>query len=234
LVPAPEASTAIRASTSGRTLFGPVAACQSRHRYANRVRETAGPTTARPGRCVHHPGVAAVGTCQVCARAVCIACAVPVRGTIVGPECLAAVLDRAPDPLLVPPPISPLGDWLAQAGFGVVLALSLLPWSRVGEGARVLGAWAVNWSLLAAVGALAGLAVALFARHRSVDPRLTASAYAILAMTVALGALLHVVRPPLLAEASVLPVFALVGSAAALLGAVLKARALVAAGRLNG
>jgi hypothetical protein len=164
---------------------------------------------------------------------VCIACAVPVRGTIVGPECLAAVLDRAPDPLPVPPPISPMGDWLARVGFGLVVALSILPWSRVGEGARVLGAWAVNWSLLAAVGALAGLAVTLFARYRSVDPRLTASAYAILAMSVALGALLHVVRPPLLSEASVWPVFALVGAAVALLGGVLKARALRAAGRLN-
>jgi len=165
---------------------------------------------------------------------VCIACAVPVRGTIVGPECLAAVLDRAPDPLPVPPPISPMGDWLARVGFGLVVALSILPWSRVGEGARVLGAWGVNWSLLAAVGALAGLAVALFARYRSVDPRLTTSAYAILAMSVALGALLHLFRPPLLSEASVSPVFALVGAAVALLGAVMKARALRAAGRLNG
>lgn len=233
-MPAPEASTAIRASTSGRTLFGPGAACQSRHRYAYQVRDTAGPTTARPGHCIHHPGVAAVGTCQVCGGAVCIACAVPVRGTIVGSECLAAVLDSAPDSLSVPPPISPLGDWLARAGFGLAVALSVLPWSRVGEGSRIFGAWAVNWSILAAVGALAGLAVALFARYRSVDPRLTTTSYAILAMSVALGSLLRLIRPPLLSEASVAPVLALIGAALALLGAILKARALRSAGRLNG
>jgi hypothetical protein len=198
------------------------------------MRETAGPTTARPGRCVHHPGVAAVGACEICGRAVCVACAVPVRGTIVGPECLAAVLESPPDSLRVPPPVSPVGDWLARAGFGLVVALSLLPWSRFGEGSRILGAWAVNWSLLAAVGAIGGLGLASFARYRPVDPRLTASAYAILALSVALGALLHLFRPPLLSEASASPGLALVGSALALLGAVLKARALLTAGRLHG
>jgi hypothetical protein len=178
--------------------------------------------------------VAAVGTCEICGRAVCIACAVPIRGTIVGPECLAAVLESPPDSLRVPPPISPVGDLLARAGFGLVVALSLLPWSRFGEGSRILGAWAMNWSLLAAVGAVGGLGLASFPRFRPVDPRLTSSAYAILALSVALGALLHLFRPPLLSEASASPVLALVGAALALLGAGLKARALRAAGRLHG
>jgi hypothetical protein len=198
------------------------------------MREMAGPVTARPGRCAHHPGVAAVGTCEICGRGVCVACAVPVRGTIVGPECLAVVLEKVPDTVRVPPPISPLGDWLARAGFGLVLALTVLPWSKFGQGSRILGAWAPNWSVLAAVAALAGLGLALSVRYRPVDPRLAGTAYVILGLLVALGALLHLYRPPLLSEASAAALFALPGAALALLGGVLKARAVLSAGRLHG
>jgi hypothetical protein len=197
------------------------------------MREMAGPATARPGRCTHHPGVAAVGACDICGQGVCVACAVPVRGAIVGPECLAAVLEKVPDTARVPPQISPIGDWLARAGFGLVVALTVLPWSRFGQGSRILGAWATNWSLLAALAAIAGLGLALFVRYRPVDPRLAATAYGILAVFVALGALLHLYRPPLLSEASAAAVVALLGAGLALLGAVLKARALLSAGRLH-
>jgi hypothetical protein len=158
---------------------------------------------------------------------------VPVRGAIVGPECLASVLEKVPDTLSVPSPVSPFGDWLARAGFGLVVALTLLPWSRFGQGSRILGAWAPNWSLLAAVAALVGLGLTLFVPRRPVDPRLAATGYAILAVSVALGALLHVYRPPLLSEASAAALVALVGAGLALLGAVLKARAVYSAGRLH-
>lgn len=192
------------------------------------MRETAQPATGKPGRCAHHPGVAAVGSCGVCGRSLCMACAVPVRGALIGPECLSTILD--PGSLPPPPPASSRAAWLATAGFGLVVALTVLPWSRFGEGSRILGAWATNWALLSAAAGLAGFAFALFARYRRVDARVETAAYAGLAVGVAGGALLHVVHPPLLSEASAAPLVALLGAAVALLGAVVKARAL-AAGR---
>lgn len=192
------------------------------------MRETAQPATAKPGRCAHHPGVAAVGSCAVCGRSLCMVCAVPVRGALIGQECLSTILD--PSSLPPPAPASSRANWLATSGFGLVVALTVLPWSRFGEGSRILGAWATSWALLSAAAGLAGLAFALLARYRRVDARVEAAVYAGLALAVAGGGLLHVFHPPLLSEASAAPLAALLGAALALLGAVVKARAL-AAGR---
>jgi hypothetical protein len=196
------------------------------------VRETVEPVKSKPGRCAHHPGVAAVGRCEVCGRSLCVACAVPVRGTMIGPECLATVLERVPPPVRAPAPVS-RGDWLAGVGFGLVLAFTLLPWSKVGEGSRVFGGWASNWSLLAAAAGLGGLVFALLLRYRPLDPRIVAAAYAVLAALVVAGAMLHIWRPPLLSEASAAPLLAVAGATLSLTGAAVKGRALGAAPRLH-
>jgi len=159
---------------------------------------------------------------------------VPVRGTTIGPECLATVLEEPGPAVAVPAPRSTGGNWPAIAGFGLVVALGILPWSKVGEGSRLFGAWATNWSLLAASAALAGLAFALFARYRTVDLRLEAAAYAVLGVLVAVGSVLHLANPPLLSEASATPLLALAGAALVLVGAAVKATSLLKAKSLHG
>jgi hypothetical protein len=171
--------------------------------------------------------VSSVASCDACGRPLCVTCAVPVRGTTIGPECLATVLEEPPPSVQVPAPLPPRGEWPAIAGFGLVVALGILPWSKVGEGSRLFGAWAPNWSLLAASAGLAGLAIALLARYRPMDQRLETAAYAVLGALVAVGSVLHLANPPFLSEASASPLLALAGAALALFGAGLKATRVV-------
>ena len=49
-------------------------------------------TTKGTERCATHPSRLTVGTCDVCGRPLCVECAVPVRGRVLGPECLSEVL----------------------------------------------------------------------------------------------------------------------------------------------
>ena len=193
-----------------------------------------GQTAARPGRCANHPAVALVGTCEVCGRPLCIACAVPVRGRLIGPECLSEILEDVLSPQSLPHPVRPTGDRLALLGFGLVIVLSALPWSRFGDSSRFLGAWTVHWSLLAAVGGLGGLAVAVIGRYRSIDPRLETAAYAVFAVVIGAGALLHYVHPPLLSDSTVWPLVAVFAAALALAGALAKLSALLGVGRPSG
>lgn len=145
------------------------------------VVEAAGDRTAAPeidgqtplphGRCIHHPSRAAVATCSACDEPVCLACAVPVRGRVLGRECVAAELG---DPALVVPsvPAGPsLGSWAAVAGAVAALIGTVGPWTRTGAGDRVFGAWVpvIRWSMLAAFAAGALLVTAWWLHAR--DPR---------------------------------------------------------------
>ena len=203
-------------------------------RYPSRVPDPEEQTAARPGRCANHPAVALVGTCEVCGRALCIACAVPVRGRLIGPECLSEILEDVVSPQPLSRPVRPTGDRLALLGFGLVIVLSALPWSRFGDTPRYFGAWAVHWSLLAAVGGLGGLGAALIGRYRSIDPRLETAAYAVFAIVIGVGAVFHYRHPPLLSDSTVWPLVAVLGAALALLGAMVKLGALLSFGRPPG
>ena len=77
---------------------------------------TEGMVAARPGRCANHPSVPGVGTCEVCGRPLCVACAVPVRGRLIGPECLPTILEDIAVPPPPPAPVRPHWDTLAMAG----------------------------------------------------------------------------------------------------------------------
>jgi hypothetical protein len=123
---------------------------------------------------------------------------------------------------------------LALLGFGLVVVLSALPWSRFGDSSRFFGAWTVHWSLLAAVGSLGGLAAALVGRYRSIDPRLETAAYAVFAVVMGAGAVLHYAHPPLLSDSTVWPLVAVLAAALALLGALVKLSALLRVGRPPG
>jgi hypothetical protein len=182
-------------------------------------------------RCANHPAVPQVGVCDRCGRALCATCAVPVRGRLIGPECLSFVVDQpVPEPRILPA-IPPSGDLLSLAGFVLALASTLVRWSRFGGSRAYLGAWTPHWAMLAAVASLAGVGLAAMARFRPLDPRPLIAGYAILPLAGAFGALVHYRHPPLLAESTAAPLVAIVGFAIALGGAVRKGAALIRARR---
>jgi hypothetical protein len=195
---------------------------------------TEGQTSARPGRCANHPAVASVGACDLCGRALCLACAVPVRGKVIGPECLSKVLVDAPPLPNVPDLIQPRGGWLALVGFAVVLIASVFPWSHLGDSSGYFGAWAPHWSLLAVGAAALGLLVIVVDRFRPMDLRVHTASMFLLAIVAGVAAFLHHRHPPLLAVSSRWPWLAVAGAGLAVLGALSNAMALVKARRPPG
>ena len=165
-----------------------------------------------------------MGSCEVCARPLCVACAVPVRGTLVGPECLATVLEHAPPPEAIPEPVPPRGGKLILVGFAVVVVASFLPWSRFGADSGFLGAWRFHWSLLAVAAGALGLLVALYASRRPLRERWESATQGVLGFAVLAGALMHAYHPPPLSSASAAPWVAVGGAALVLTGAWRKRR----------
>lgn len=169
-------------------------------------------------RCIHHPSRAAVALCSSCEEPVCLSCAVPVRGRVLGPECLAEL----GDPALTTPPepdraIS--GSRAAVAGAFVALLATAGPWTRTGAGNRLLGAWvpSLRWSMVAAVAAIALLPAAWWFRaHGS----LSGAVLVILGgITVVSASALAIAFPPTFQAASWGPWVAAVGAAIAVSGA---------------
>lgn len=151
----------------------------------------------------------------------CLACAIPVRGQVVGAECLSVVVEDAPVQVAAPPAGPPRGDRFALAGGILVSIVSVFPWAR-GEVAAGFGdAWRVRWSLLAVAAGVAAMLAVVIGRRRAIDPSVMAGVYLVLGAAVALGAILHAVRPPPLSNvAATYPWrFALVGAASILVGA---------------
>ena len=150
----------------------------------------------------------------------CLWCAVPVRGVAYGPECLGIVLGEQPvDEVERPRRSAPLH--VAWA-FGVALASTVLPWTTFGEGAGAFGAWGLTprWALIAAVGSVVGLAIAVIrVRRAEPDARLDAAS-TVLAVAVTLGAVLEWFRPPFPSRPSIVPWLAAIAGAVAALGSV--------------
>jgi hypothetical protein len=178
------------------------------------------PGTTRKGRCATHSGEDAVAVCDVCGRALCIACAVPVRGSVVGQECLAEVVEDPPlAPVLVGPPSRARG--LVTLGFALILGASILPWARYGDASGMFQAWTMHWSLLATVAALVGILALGLRRRLPGDQRLQAIALVAAAAVAVLGVALHGMHPPPLSERDPLGWgAALLGSSLALVGAL--------------
>lgn len=153
-------------------------------------------------RCIHHPTRTAVARCDACHEPICLSCAVPVRGRVVGPECLPSELG---DPALTQPPELDLpgtGGTLAVAGALAALVGTAGPWTRTGAGDRLLGAWVLTlrWSLVAAVAAAGLLAVAWWLRGRGRRP--AARLALVLGAFVTTASLLAIVFPPTFQAAS--------------------------------
>ena len=172
--------------------------------------------------CDRHPGAAVVASCDTCGRALCLRCAVPVRGKTFGDECLAELLgpDLVPTP---PPPARWRRPVLVPAGVGFAIAIvaSALPWQRFGQGAGFLGAYALapRYSLACAILAIAGGLVWASVIARSSRPgRWWLIAMRMCAVLVIVTAALHILRPPSIGPASIGPWVAILGGAIALAG----------------
>ena len=181
---------------------------------------TDGGDAAANERCVHHPSRTAVARCSACDEPVCLTCAVPVRGRVLGPECLATELG---DPAITTPPEpdrAVAGSWVAFSGAVLALLATLGPWTRTGAGNRLLGAWvpSVRWSMVAAVAATALLPAAWWLRTH---PNRPGAILVILGGTViAIASALAIAFPPTFQAASWGPWVAAIGGTIAVAGAI--------------
>jgi hypothetical protein len=154
-----------------------------------------------------------------------------VRGSIVGPECLAALVDGPALGVRVPASVPIRGDRLAAAGFGLTLLASVFPWSRFGDSAHPFGAWSIHWSLVAALGGALGLVTAALARRRPVDQAFLAFAYGGVGLVVAGAALLHHAHPPPLSVGTSVALIGALGGLLAVGAAVVKGWSVLSARR---
>jgi hypothetical protein len=158
----------------------------------------------------------------------CLACSTPVRGQTYGAECLAEVLGPdAPDATETKVHRADRNiRSLAQVAFGLAVLATALPWSRFGPGSGAFGAWTRSgrWSLVAALAAIAGLALAT-ARRR---PRLRSPTWdvvtASLGALVVVASLLSVLFPPPFSRPWLGPWFAVVFGASACAASIVAAR----------
>ncbi len=141
-----------------------------------------------------------MATCDGCGRPLCLACAVPVRGRVLGSECLAEVLGSGLAPESPAPPERGRFLWgVIGIGFAVATVATLLPWTRFGEGSGPFGAWGrtAEWSLLAAVAATSGLVVWLIgSRTATRAGTVWIVIEGVLGGVVVFGAVLSAVNPP--------------------------------------
>jgi hypothetical protein len=184
--------------------------------------ETLKRTGAKPGRCPTHPTEPTIASCAVCERGLCLACAIPVRGRVVGAECLGTLVEDPPEQPAPLPFRRARGDWFALAGFVIVLIASVFRWASSAVGGGGLGeAWTPHWSLLAVASAAVGATSVILVRRWGIRPLPAAACYALLALLVALGTVLHAVHPPPVSNVvKTWPWrFALLGATLALIGA---------------
>ncbi len=212
--------------------LGAVASPPPEARYSPLV-PTGEKTQRTAGRCSLHPGRASVGSCDGCGRLLCLSCAVPVRGVLVGAECLAAVL--GPDvPETVPGRTPhPGGGAFLMTGLGMAGAFvaTALPWTNAVTSSHVrgtFGSWEISpasWALLSAVAATVGLALWVAGRLRPALMRtLVLAVIGALGTLVAVGAVMFLVNPPFATHPWLGPWVAIGAAAVALAGCLLTGR----------
>jgi hypothetical protein len=184
-------------------------------------------TTKGTERCATHPSRLTVGTCDVCGRPLCVECAVPVRGRVLGPECLSEVLGDDIPATPVPRPWrrsrAPV-DRMVGASLAVAVLATLFPWTRFSTGSGFAGAWAfeVRWSMLTACAAVTGLVLWLVFGRRTLVARTVAI---VTGTIVAVGSLLAALNPPPFTKPALAPWISLAaGAVAAILGVVASSR----------
>lgn len=184
-------------------------------------------------RCANHPSRLTVGTCELCGRPLCVECAVPVRGRVLGTECLSEVLGED-TPTSIPPRTwrrnrSPI-DRAIGAFLAVAVLVTLLPWTRFGTGSGFAGAWAIDrrWSMLAAFGAVLTLVAWLGPGRR---PAVARAAATLGGAVIAVGSLLAALNPPPFTKPALAPWIGLVAGVT-VMGASIRARVSSTASRV--
>jgi hypothetical protein len=173
-------------------------------------------------RCALHPNRQAVGVCASCGNALCVACAVPVRGSVLGVECVERVLGAPPQP-----PVRPTRSAAARAagaGLGLAALASAFPWTRTGVGDGLLGGWdsVPSWSFAASAISVAALLVWVVAGPRG---RRTAIAAAAVGGLLAIGgAAMAAIHPPFLTRPWLGPFVAIGGGLLAAIAAAVDIR----------
>lgn len=176
--------------------------------------------TSRTDRCTQHPGAASVARCDGCGRSLCLTCAIPVRGLVLGTECLAQVLGEDA-PVDEPSDTRRLGA--PAIAFLVATTATVAPWTTLGDGSGPLGAWSRSprWSLLAALAAVAGVLVEAVARRLAIGTVARDVADIVLGLAVFAGSVLAWFRPPFPADSVATPwIAAAAGAIAAAAAAV--------------
>lgn len=175
-------------------------------------------------RCDQHPTRAAVARCEGCGRPLCLSCAVPVRGQVLGAECL-------PEPFGADVPTAPRpGSTPLQlvAGGGLVLALlgTFLPWSRSGFASGAFGAWGqpARWATLTVVAVVLGIVAWGVRRALLQAPRFLDPVIAVLGGLASAGALLSMWHPPAFARTWIGPWVAFAGGAIACASTIVELR----------
>ncbi len=171
--------------------------------------------TKKLERCESHPGALAVARCDKCGRQLCLSCAVPVRGGLLGVECLPAEFGG---PATAPPPPATIELRVTGAAFCAAALATLLPWTRSGTFGHTFGAWAwpFRWSMVAAPAALVGCAVWFVGRRRGSYPFLLAGLGALLVV----GSVFAIRNPPPFTRFASGAWIALVSGGIALLGSL--------------
>ena len=116
-------------------------------------------TTKGAERCATHPSRLTVGRCDVCGRPLCVECAVPVRGRVLGAECLPEVLGSDLPATEPPRPWRSLRspvDRVIGAAFAVAALATLLPWTRFSTGSGFAGGVGVRRPVVDARGTRGG------------------------------------------------------------------------------
>lgn len=156
-------------------------------------------------RCELHPNRTAVVHCAACDRPLCIRCAMPVRGRVLGPECLVSELgEESPAPAEPERERRSAPEVVAGVAFCLAAIASLLPWTRFASGSGFAGGWALDlrWSTLASITAVGSLACWIFGRRRGLVGLRTR---VVLGLAGALGATMAIVNPPPFKHASITP-----------------------------
>lgn len=183
-------------------------------------------------RCPRHPAEPIVGTCDGCAEPLCLACAVPVRGRILGPVCLETELGDPPAPPQAAPEVAGRARDVADLGLIATMLATVLPWSGVGLGAGPFGAWGTadpRWASLVVLASVGGCAAMATARARGVRVGARADrAVAIAALVATASTVLAIVLPPSYTSPAIGPWIAALAATVATAGsfAVLRRRGL--------
>jgi hypothetical protein len=159
----------------------------------------------------------------------CLACSTPVRGRAFGSECLPDVLGADAPTTVEPAEARPQGAirLVMAVAFGGAVLATTLPWSRFGPGSGAFGAWTRTgrWSMLAALAAVAGLALAVASLGRAEPSRARDLTCTFLGGWVALASALSLIFPPAFSRPWLGPWVGLASGVVACAASVVAARA---------